>query len=140
MKRKFIVNIWSSKEDLKLFANDIQYEIYENISDLDTVEVKEVPIIEHPFYEKIKQILTNLEIYDNEDDIIALTNQLSNLYINYPRGMTEVELKYPYKDLENIPDSTKGDCSNCSAGLLSIDLEKSLEDKECFNREWKEYI
>lgn len=38
MKRRFIVNIWSSKEDLKLFANDIQYEIYKNISNSLEIE------------------------------------------------------------------------------------------------------
>ncbi len=37
-----------------------------------------------------------------------------------------LKISYPYKNLENIPDSTKGDCPNCSAGLLSIDLDMSF--------------
>lgn len=43
MKKKFIVKIWSSTEDLDLNAEQIKYEIYENISNLETVEVEEIP-------------------------------------------------------------------------------------------------
>ncbi|KKL74588.1 hypothetical protein LCGC14_2063410 [marine sediment metagenome] len=43
--------------------------IYPKLSPIITITSKLL-------YEKVKQLLTNLEIYDNEDDIIALMNQL----------------------------------------------------------------
>jgi len=41
-KKEFKVKIYSSNEELKLNADEIQYQIYENISNLDTVKVTEV--------------------------------------------------------------------------------------------------
>lgn len=67
---------------------------------------------------KLVKLLKELEIYESEDKIDDLAKQIHTLYSN---------IEYPYSDLENIPDSTKGDCSNCSAGLLSIDLGESFK-------------
>ena len=44
MKKKFIVEIYSSEEDISnITAETLQYEIYENVRNIDTVHVKEVP-------------------------------------------------------------------------------------------------
>ena len=37
-----------------------------------------------------------------------------------------MKIKHPYKDLENIPDPTKGDCPNCAKGYLFVDLNESF--------------
>jgi len=37
-----------------------------------------------------------------------------------------LKIDYPYKDLENVPDSTKGDCPICAKGYLSVDLKESF--------------
>jgi hypothetical protein len=42
IKKEFKVKIYSSNEGLELNADEIQYQIYENISYLDTVKVAEV--------------------------------------------------------------------------------------------------
>jgi len=37
-----------------------------------------------------------------------------------------LKIEHPYKDEENLPDSTKGDCTNCPKGYLSVDLKESF--------------
>ena len=37
-----------------------------------------------------------------------------------------MKIEHPYKDEENLPDSTKGDCTNCAKGYLSVDLKESF--------------
>lgn len=34
-----------------------------------------------------------------------------------------ISFSYPYRDLENIQDDAKGDCPNCSIGMLSIEAK-----------------
>ena len=41
MKKTYKVEIWSSEEEFPTDAKELQYEIYENISGLDTVKVTE---------------------------------------------------------------------------------------------------
>ena len=30
----------------------------------------------------------------------------------------KLKIEYPYRHLENVPDSTKGDCPNCAKGYF----------------------
>ena len=60
-----------------------------------------------------------MEIYENKKIVEDFLKSFEN-------GFMELKMEYPYGNLENIPDSTKGECSNCSKGLLSIDLKKSF--------------
>lgn len=69
------------------------------------------------FNKKVFTLLKRLEIYYDGRKNCDLAIQVHTLYSN---------ITYPYSDLENIPDSTKGECTHCSAGLLSIDLDESF--------------
>ena len=66
---------------------------------------------------KLLDLLNSLELYEDSSKTSDLAKQIHDLFSN---------IVYPYRDFENIPDSTKGDCPDCSAGLLSVDLDDSF--------------
>ena len=79
--------------------------------------------------DELTKLFTELELYENDEKTTNLIKQVLRIFSKYPKGLDKIEFRYLYKDLENIPDSTKGDCPKCSAGLLSIDLDTSFEVK-----------
>ena len=80
MKKQFVITVWSSEEKLDLTPEEIQYEIYENISNLDTVEVLEIQ------NGKVKTVKLNeanmsdcFEIWDNSGNFVALIHSAKSL-------------------------------------------------------------
>ncbi len=71
----------------------------------------------------------NIVIAKYNDECLCVECEDCNevLYEEYKKLLENyIRISYPYKNLEDIPDSTKGDCPDCSAGLLSIDLDMSF--------------
>ncbi len=66
---------------------------------------------------ELKELIKELEIYEDEHKINELVNQIRLLFHN---------LDYLYKDIKGMPEIFKANCSACDDGILLLDITNSF--------------
>ncbi len=86
MKKQFVITVWSSEPNLDLTPEQMQHEIYETISNLDTVEVMEIQNGEQKIsqekYKQIREYLIMLkdELENHADSVNGKLKQFEQLF------------------------------------------------------------